>query len=95
MKALVTAALQGNLPAARRLHARLLPLFDALFVESNPIPVKAALDLLGLAGPHLRLPLLPAVAATRDRLAAALRQAEALPAEAQPGDVLPGEVMHG
>lgn len=95
VKALVTAALQGNLPAARRLHARLLPLFDALFVESNPIPVKAALDLLGLAGPHLRLPLLPAVAATRDRLAAALRQAEALPAEAQPGDVLPGEVMHG
>ena len=90
VKALVTAALQGNLPVARRLHARLLPLFEALFVESNPIPVKAALDLLGLAGPHLRLPLLPAVAATRERLRAALQKAQASPAE-----TLPGEVLHG
>lgn len=85
VKALVAAALQGNLPAARRLHARLLPLFDALFAESNPIPVKAALDLLSLAGPWPRLPLLPAVAATRDRLAAALRQAGAFEAEALHG----------
>jgi 4-hydroxy-tetrahydrodipicolinate synthase len=85
VRALVTAALAGSLAAARRAHARLLPLFDALFAEPNPIPVKAALDLLGLAGPMPRLPLLPATAATRDRLAAALRAAGAIDAEALHG----------
>jgi 4-hydroxy-tetrahydrodipicolinate synthase len=85
MRTLVLAALSANLGKARRAHAELLPLFDALFAESNPIPVKAALHLLGIAGPMLRLPLLPATAATRDRLAAALRSAESIGAEAAHG----------
>ena len=43
----------GDVPAARKLHEDLSPLFNALFVTSNPIPVKAALDMLGRpAGPH-------------------------------------------
>ncbi|MBX3462785.1 MAG: 4-hydroxy-tetrahydrodipicolinate synthase [Planctomycetes bacterium] len=75
---LVAAALAGSAAAAQRLQARLLPLFDALFAEPNPIPVKAALDLVGIAGPMLRLPLQPATGATRDRLAAALRHATAV-----------------
>lgn len=74
-KALVTAALRGDLPRARSLHYQLLPLMDALFMESNPVPVKAGLKLLGLAGDTLRLPLVSAEPATVARLADTLRQA--------------------
>ncbi|WP_243302480.1 4-hydroxy-tetrahydrodipicolinate synthase [Geothrix oryzisoli] len=70
--ALVAAARRGDRAEALRLHQQLLPLMDALFVESNPIPLKAALRMLGLCGDSLRLPLVPAVAATRTRLAEAL-----------------------
>jgi len=58
----------GDLAEARRLHERLMPLHRALFVEANPIPVKAALDLLGRCGPTPRLPLTPAGDATRATL---------------------------
>lgn len=70
--ALVAAARNGNHEEALRLHQQLLPLMDALFLESNPIPLKAALQLLGLGGDTLRLPLVPASAATRTRVAEAL-----------------------
>ncbi|WP_243322413.1 MULTISPECIES: 4-hydroxy-tetrahydrodipicolinate synthase [Geothrix] len=70
--ALVAAARRGDRKEALRLHQQLLPLMDALFLESNPIPLKAALRMLGLCGEGLRLPLVPAVAATRTRLAEAL-----------------------
>lgn len=67
-KQLVTLALEGRrLDAAAHLHA-LLPLMDALFLESNPIPLKAALALKGLCQDVLRLPLEAASAATRARL---------------------------
>ncbi|MCB9892705.1 MAG: 4-hydroxy-tetrahydrodipicolinate synthase [Planctomycetes bacterium] len=56
---LVRAALEGDFQTARRMHFHLLPLMDALFVESNPIPLKAALAHLGLAESHVRLPLTP------------------------------------
>ena len=68
----IAAARQGNGAEALRLHQQLLPLMDALFFESNPIPLKAALKLLGLCEDGLRLPLVPASAATRTRLAEAL-----------------------
>ena len=71
-KCLVEAARQGRMAEARRLQAQLLPLIDALFVESNPIPLKAGLKLLNLADEHLRLPLTAPEAATRTRLAEAL-----------------------
>lgn len=70
--ALVAAARQGHAGVALQLHQQLLPLMDALFLESNPIPLKAALKLLGLCGDALRLPLVPAEPATRTRLAEAL-----------------------
>ncbi len=70
--ALVGAARGGALAEARRLHQQLLPLMDALFLESNPIPLKAGLKLLGLCEDLVRLPLVPADAATRSRLAEAL-----------------------
>jgi 4-hydroxy-tetrahydrodipicolinate synthase len=62
----------GELAAARRLATGLLPLIDALFVEGNPIPVKAALAMMGRIPGDIRLPLTPAAAATRERLTAAL-----------------------
>lgn len=74
-RALVRAAQSGHFDEARTWHATLLPVMDALFVESNPIPLKAGLSLLGLGGDTLRLPLTTPEPATRERLAAALRAA--------------------
>ncbi|MBR4808841.1 MAG: 4-hydroxy-tetrahydrodipicolinate synthase [Bacteroidales bacterium] len=58
--------LDGRLEAARTLHHRLFPLFKACFVESNPVPAKAALSIMGLAGATVRLPLSDAAPATFD-----------------------------
>ncbi len=55
--ALTRAALAGDLDDARIRHEQLLPLFTALFLTSNPIPVKAAAAILGHARPDVRLPL--------------------------------------
>ncbi len=65
----------GDVPAARKLHEDLSPLFNALFVTSNPIPVKAALDMLGRPAGSPRLPLVPATADERDRVRKALEDA--------------------
>ncbi len=54
---LVDAARQGDYERARETHAELMPVFDAMFVETNPIPVKIACEELGLCGSDLRLPL--------------------------------------
>lgn len=60
MRELVHAALDSDLEQARELHQLLLPAMDAILMESNPIPLKAALRILGLCDDHLRLPLTPA-----------------------------------
>lgn len=75
-KRLVDLALEGRRLEACALHARLLPFMDALFNESNPIPLKAALAQIGLCGDTLRLPLVSASAATRARIQATLLQDE-------------------
>jgi len=59
MTALVKACLAGDFTTARRLQKRYLPLMEVNFVESNPIPVKAAMALMGLLEPVWRLPLTP------------------------------------
>ena len=59
MSAMSKAALGGDFDGARRLDEPLRALHDAMFVESNPIPVKWALHLMGLIGPGIRLPLTP------------------------------------
>jgi len=59
MSRLVSAALQGDFSTARELHSQLLPLMQVNFIESNPIPVKAAMAHLGLIGAHYRLPMVP------------------------------------
>jgi 4-hydroxy-tetrahydrodipicolinate synthase len=55
----VEALLSGDFERGRELHYQLLPLMRALFVETNPIPVKAAASLLGLCSDEMRLPLVP------------------------------------
>ena len=59
MHDMVALARAGDVAGARRVDARLRPLHEALFVESNPIPVKWALSELGLIQPGIRLPLTP------------------------------------
>jgi len=75
-KALVDAALAGRAGEAAAWQRRLGPLMEALFAESSPIPVKAALALLGICGDDLRLPLTKAELGTRERLMAALHLAQ-------------------
>ena len=62
---MVEAMQRGDLAGARALHHRLFPLFKACFVESNPIPAKAALEQLGVIGGTVRLPLASASDATK------------------------------
>jgi 4-hydroxy-tetrahydrodipicolinate synthase len=56
---MVEALNSGDFERGRELHYELLPLFRTLFVETNPIPVKAAASLLGLCSDEMRLPLVP------------------------------------
>jgi 4-hydroxy-tetrahydrodipicolinate synthase len=70
---LVRAFRAGDLARARAVQFRLLPLFDVLFCESNPIPVKAALAMRGAITEELRLPLMPISNGNRDRLQAVLK----------------------
>jgi 4-hydroxy-tetrahydrodipicolinate synthase len=73
MVALTRAVLKGDLANAERLHRELYPLCHALFVETNPIPVKAALAMMGKCREHVRLPLVPLSAGARAQVQAALR----------------------
>ncbi len=73
MVALCAAARSGDWALARRLHDRWLPLFRANFRGGpNPVPVKAALSMMGLIEDRLRLPLLPLDGPARNRLAVLL-----------------------
>jgi 4-hydroxy-tetrahydrodipicolinate synthase len=65
----------GDIPAARKIHEALTPLFNALFVTSNPIPVKAALQMVGRGAGPTRLPLVAATAEEEARVRAALEDA--------------------
>jgi 4-hydroxy-tetrahydrodipicolinate synthase len=74
MVELVRAFREGRVAEARAVHRRLLPLFDALFCETNPIPVKAAVALLGRIGPEIRLPLTPLASGNRERLQGVMKE---------------------
>jgi 4-hydroxy-tetrahydrodipicolinate synthase len=66
------AALAGDWKLARELHLKLFPLARAAFMETNPIPVKEAMGMMGLLEPEFRLPMCPMGAANRERLRAVL-----------------------
>ena len=72
---LTDLVLSGDIPAARKVHEELSPLFNALFITTNPIPVKTALDILGLPAGPPRLPLVPATGDERARIERALSDA--------------------
>jgi 4-hydroxy-tetrahydrodipicolinate synthase len=73
-QALCEAALAGDYAKAAKLHLALFPLIKALFVETNPIPVKAAQAMLGLCRPEPRLPLTPLSPDNRAALKKALKE---------------------
>ncbi len=72
---MVHSALNGDWDQARQLHRELFPLSKALFIETNPIPVKTALAMMGKVQPEFRLPLCPMSPENQKTLAAALKKA--------------------
>ncbi|MGB2898735.1 MAG: 4-hydroxy-tetrahydrodipicolinate synthase [Candidatus Acidiferrum sp.] len=79
MSQLTRLALQGDFQGAREIHRRFHPLMEINFVESNPIPVKAALAEMGLLEPVWRLPLVAPKAENRARIRAVLESLELVP----------------
>lgn len=84
MSAMINAALEGNLAKAREFHYKLLPLMNANFIESNPIPVKAALAMMGLIEETYRLPLVRITPANREKLAKVVEETGLLRAVGKP-----------
>lgn len=72
MVAMVMAAAAGDFEQAREIHFELLPLFRASFIETNPVPIKAAMNLCGLNVGGVRSPLAPLTEASHKRLVAVL-----------------------
>ncbi len=68
MAAMWDAAATGNWARARELHYKLFPLSEGLFIEANPIPVKAALAMMGKISDEIRPPLYPMSGANRDKV---------------------------
>ena len=73
MKLLTDAALTDDWIQARNLHRKLFPLWRALFVETNPIPVKTSLAMMGKINEEFRLPLCSMADANKDKLKKALK----------------------
>ncbi len=72
--AMTDAALEGRWEEARKLHFELLPLFKVIFIETNPIPIKAAMTMKGLAGGSYRLPMCEMEEANKEKLRQVLEQ---------------------
>jgi 4-hydroxy-tetrahydrodipicolinate synthase len=84
MTDLVQAGLSGDFSKARSLHYKYLPLMDVNFIESNPIPVKAAMASMGLLEPVWRLPLTPPDPDNLKKIEAVLEQS-GIPVERKAG----------
>jgi len=78
MARFVGAALKGDWGGARRMHYELLPLFKAIFIETNPIPIKAALAMKGMITESYRLPMCAMASKNRESLQAALKELKIL-----------------
>jgi len=74
MVELVRSAREGDLERARTIHQQLLPLFDVLFCETNPIPVKAAVSMMGLCDDEIRLPMTRITDPNRELLQLVLKE---------------------
>ncbi|HZT76803.1 MAG TPA: 4-hydroxy-tetrahydrodipicolinate synthase [Vicinamibacterales bacterium] len=80
MVQMVEAAERNDFRAARAIHARILPLMQINFVESNPVPVKAAMASMGLLEEHYRLPMCPPKAESREKITKVLKELNLLKA---------------
>ena len=85
MSQIIELAEKGDFAGARKLHLWLLPLLQVNFVESNPIPVKAAMAAMGLLEEKYRLPLVPPGNAARDRIITVLQNLKLLGSAARVG----------
>jgi 4-hydroxy-tetrahydrodipicolinate synthase len=74
MAGLVDAFFEGDYERALKMHNLLTPLSEAMFIETNPIPVKTALALMGRIGPEMRLPLSPMEEGNRERMERMLKE---------------------
>lgn len=83
MAHMVEAAERGDFASARKIHATLLPLMLVNFVESNPIPVKAAMAAMGLLEESYRLPMVPPRAESRARILKVLTDLELMKDESR------------
>jgi 4-hydroxy-tetrahydrodipicolinate synthase len=79
--AMVAAANAGDLAGARKIHRRLLPLMQVLFVEANPIPVKYALAAMGMMALAYRLPLVPPSSENQAKIKKVLEELRLMPAK--------------
>ena len=70
---MVHSYLKGDLKAALKVHEKYYPLFKDLFIETNPVPVKAAMAMKGLVSEEYRLPLVKLVPDNRRQLRATLK----------------------
>ena len=75
---MVQLALDGNYIKAREIHAKYYRLFCNLFIETNPVPVKAAMEMLGFCDGELRLPLCEIDPANREKLRTVMQKHELL-----------------
>ncbi len=76
MKEMYRAFAEGNIEKAAEMHHKLTPLFNVLFIDTNPIPVKKAMDLMGLAAGRPRLPLIELSDDKTEKVKAVLKQLE-------------------
>jgi 4-hydroxy-tetrahydrodipicolinate synthase len=83
MAQIVELCERGDYPAARKLHHWLLPLIQVNFIESNPIPCKAAMAAMGLIEETYRLPMVPPSQAAREKIMSVLQQLKMLGAAAR------------
>jgi 4-hydroxy-tetrahydrodipicolinate synthase len=78
MRDMTAAALDGDYARARKIHYQMLPLMRALFIETNPIPVKHAMSLLKKCSAEVRLPLTPMSAPAADKLRNVMKEMKLL-----------------
>ncbi len=74
MHDLAAAGLAGDFARAREIHYKIMPVMRALFIETNPIPLKQALALMGRCANELRMPLCPMSAPAADKLRSAMKE---------------------
>ena len=78
MVEMVAAASNGDFETARAVHNRILPLMQVNFIESNPVPVKAAMAAMGLLDESYRLPMCPPTSSSREKIVRVLKELQLL-----------------